>query len=150
MKCFTCVCVAAVLFALPLRGEPPTGPAPKLAVAFVDKSGNIVIEDVVTEVVVVPETRAVNENGVTRNVTTNISVQKFKTLQRAVEAKQVKAYDMDGRQITPGRLASLLRERKAVAIAQTAGKLPAIYRAALRDDVVVLVLPPEPEPIPAP
>src|SRR5260370_30919332 len=95
MKCRTCVFVAAVLFALPLRAEPPIGPAPKLAVAFVDKSGNIVIEDVVTEVVVVPETRTVNENGVTRNVTTNVSVQKVKTQQRAVEAKQVKAYHID-------------------------------------------------------
>src|SRR5260370_36873784 len=105
MKCRTCVFVAAVLFALPLQAEPPIGPAPKLAVAFVDKSGNIVIEDVVAELVVQPVTRTVNENGVTRNVTTNGSVQTFKSQQSALVAKKQTPYAMDVRQIQPGRLA---------------------------------------------
>jgi hypothetical protein len=150
MKTMTWTCISALLIALPLRAEPPAGPAPKLAIAFVEKNGDIVIEDVVVEVVMVPQTRTVTVNGVNRTETVNVPVQKTITQRRAVEGKKVAAYDMDGRQITPGRLASLLRERKAVAISNSGNKLPAAYRAALRDDVVVLVVPPPPEPIPAP
>ncbi len=147
MKRFTLV-VVGLLLALPLRAEPPTGPAPKLAVAIVDKSGSILIEDAVLEFVTVQETRTVTENGIARQETVNKTVPRQKTIQRSHDGKKVAAYDMDGRQITPGRLASILHERKAVAIAQTGGKLPAAYRAALRDDVVVLVLPSEPEVLP--
>ena len=139
--------LACIGLALPLCAEPPAGPGPRLAVAIVDKAGNVVIDEVVSETVMTQQTRTVEENGVKRNVVVRVPVIRQSVRKQSHDAKKVQAFDLDGRQITPGRLASLLREPKAVAISMVAGKLGAPFRAALRDDVVVLVLPP-PEPVP--
>ena len=77
----------------------------------------------------------------------DVGALRVRTVATTYAAKSVAAFDLDGREMLPSRLTSLLRERRAVAIAQGGGKLAPQYRAALRDDVPVLVLPP-PEPAP--
>ncbi|MFL5342701.1 MAG: hypothetical protein ACJ8F7_21420 [Gemmataceae bacterium] len=148
MKRIALTLFACVGLALPLRAEPPAGPGPRLAVASVDKAGNVVIDEVVLETLMVQQTRTVEENGVKRTVAVNVPLMRQSIRRQSHDGKKVSAFDMDGRPITPGRLASLLREPKAVAISMVGGKLGAPFRAALRDDVVVLVLPPPPEPVP--
>src|SRR5947209_3217526 len=101
---------ACALIAVPLRAEPPAGPGPKLAIAVIDKKGDIVIEDAVAETALETQTRTIEENGIKKTVTVAVPVIRMRTISTRYAAKSVAAFDLDGREMLPSRLASLLRE----------------------------------------
>src|SRR5262245_61015687 len=98
-------------------GQPAalTTPAPRVELARVS-DGKLILEHTVPETRMAQQTRTVTENGVTRNVIVEVPVTVVKTFQEAIPFKEVKAFDMDGRSVTPGRVGHMLRERTAVAI----------------------------------
>jgi hypothetical protein len=128
--------------------DPPavTSPPPRITLARVAE-GALILEEVVTFQQVVTETRTVTENGVTKNVAVAVPVQVQKIQARSVPLKEVKAFDLDGRTVTPGRLAYMLKERTAVAISGGGNKLDPAFRKILKDDALLLLVPLE-EPVP--
>lgn len=123
--------------------EPPAlaGPAPRVTVGQV--AGDfLILEEAVAVTQIVAETRTVTENGVTKSYVVQKPVTVLKTTHEKVKLKEVKAYDLDGREVTPGRLQHILRERTAIAISNGGTKLDPLFRRMLKDDTLVLVLPP--------
>ena len=130
-----------VAFAGPLRAADPTaGPGPRLAMATI-RGGSLVVEEIVTKTVIVTETRNRVVDG--KQIAETVSVPKIvhETAPLSYSLKGVAAFDLDGRTILLSRLTVMLKEKKAIAIS-TVGKLGQPFRAALRDDVPVVVLPP--------
>lgn len=131
------------LWASPIIAQKPpavTTPAPRITLARAAE-GKIIIEEIVPVTRVITETRTVTENGMTKNVAVAVPVTTLEIQQRSHLLKEVKAYDMDGRTVTPGRLENALKERCAVAIGGLNGKLDPIFKKIFRDDTLVLVLP---------
>src|SRR5262245_42345281 len=120
---------ALILVGTTVRADPPavTGPAPRITLARVAE-GKLILEDAVAEMRMVTESRTITENGVTKTVNVAVPVTAMRLMPQAFLLKDIRAFDLDGRQVTPGRLGYMLKERTAVAISSGGTKLDPAFR----------------------
>lgn len=132
-----------VAMAVPVRADEPASvksPTPIIRLAQV-VDGKLTLEDHWATTQYVTETRTVTENGVSKTVNVAVPVKGLRSNREELALRDVKAFDMDGREVTRGRVEHVLRERTAVVISYDSGKLDPAFRRILRDDALLLVVP---------
>jgi hypothetical protein len=135
--------LTAVTLAAALRPDdapsPPQGPPPKGAVART-ASRAIELTEPVSEIVAVERRRVVQVDGrfVTEAYRENVVV--YRQVVRRIEAKDVRAFGTDGKEIEAARLAELLQAGLPVLVSADGRPVDPFYLRLLKEGTVILVV----------
>lgn len=134
---------AIVLFVSPVLGQDDNKATVslKMMVLVADADHDLVANEVITRSRYVPRTRTQTVNGVTRNITENVPVMETVTQKTFWRPKDVSVFDLAGAKIDPDRLPEMFKKPRAVVVSST-GKIDPAVREVLKDNALIVVLPP--------
>ncbi len=131
-----------ITIALPALAQEPMQPAAGLKMQIVvAEGGNLIIEEQIVVSKSVPRTEEKNLNGKRISVTVTVTVPEIVLKRSAVKLKDVSVHDLAGAKIDPDRVPEMLRKPTAVIISPV-GEIDKAFRAVLKDNALIVVLPP--------